>query len=158
MTLFIRGLKSPYEIEMLSRMLFPGLKFPADTESPCGDEDYIDTSIVCGDEIYLSVTVKNNGDIFSESGSMPLECDEKECVRELSRMLYRCAIKSGREEMRWGTLSGVRPIKLFHNLAAQGVSEQEANQIMKREFLISDEMAQLAQQIRRTERSEEHTV
>ena len=151
MTLFIRGAKSPYEIEMLSRMLFPGLKFPADTEYPQDGEDYIETTIERGDMVTLKVTVKTGDTAFSESCSMPDGSDEKDCVRELSRMLYRCAIKSGREELRWGTLTGVRPIKLFHNLAAQGMSEQQANELMKKEFLISDEMAQLAQQIRRTE-------
>ena len=151
MTLFIRGLKSPYEIEMLSRMLFPGLKFPADAEVPGENEDHISASVVRDDVISLEVTVRNEGTAFSESCSMTDDSDEKECIRQLSRMLYRCAVKSGRQELRWGTLTGVRPIKLFHNLAAQGFTEQQANQKMKEEFLISDDMAALAQQIRRTE-------
>lgn len=151
MTLFIRGLKSPYEIEMLSRMLFPGLKFPADAEVPGENEDHISASVVRDDVTSLEVTVKNEGAAFSENCSMTGDSDEKECIRQLSRMLYRCAVKSGRQELRWGTLTGVRPIKLFHNLSAQGFTEQQANQKMKEEFLISDDMAALAQQIRRTE-------
>jgi len=151
MTLYVCGLKSSYEIEMLSRMLFPGLKFAAESEAPQEGEDYIKASVLRGDKLFLEVTVNNGGTAFSKSCYMAAGSDEKERVRELSRMLYRCAIKSGREELRWGTLTGVRPIKLFHNLAAQGMTEQQANELLKGEFLISDEMAQLAQQIRRTE-------
>ncbi len=151
MTLYIQGLKSPYEIEMLSRMFFPGLKFPAGSEQPQPDEDYIRAQITVGGDKRLEVTVSSEGVSCSENCVMAVDGDEKEAVRELSRMLYRCAVKCGRDELRWGTLTGVRPIKLFHSLAAQGMSEQQANDVMKREFLISDEMAGLAQQIRRTE-------
>jgi len=152
MTLFTYGLKSSYEIEMLSRMFFPGLKFPADKDSLSENDDFIEAGINSdGENDTLNVVLKIDGQLFSETASVLTGGDEKESEKAICRMLYRCAVKSGARELRWGTLIGVRPIKLFHALAAKGLEEDEANRIMKRDYLISDEMASLAQQIRRTE-------
>jgi len=153
MILFADGLSNNYEIEMLSRMLFPGLSLGdgMDISSLSENEDIIKTDAAETEEFAaLSVVIRKNGQSYSEEKQLQIG-DSKEYIRELARMLYRCALESGVKELRWGTLTGVRPIKLFHNLAAQGYTEQQANEIMKQNFLISDEMAALAQQIRRTE-------
>src|SRR5690606_22595806 len=42
----------------------------------------------------------------------------------------------------WGTLTGVRPTKLMHNLLLN-YSPQEANEIIKEEFFVSEEKAEL---------------
>jgi len=153
MILFAEGLSNNYEIEMLARMLFPGLSLGDSVDSSLipEEQDMIKTNVFETEEFAeLSASIRINGQEFCEDKKMKIG-DIKEHIRELTRMLYRCAIKSGVKELRWGTLTGVRPIKLFHNLTAQGYSEQQANEMMKEKFFISDEMATLAQQVRRTE-------
>ncbi|MBP1557463.1 MAG: coproporphyrinogen dehydrogenase HemZ, partial [Oscillospiraceae bacterium] len=154
MILFIKGLENNYEIEMLSRMFFPQLSLAEDRElsSLCENEDYLFANRdITGENQQLSITLRRNGEIFSESGSMAADAAEREYNLALSRMLYRCAVKSGCDELRWGILTGIRPIKLFHALHAKGMTDNEINAEIKRNYLISDEMAALAQSVRKTE-------
>lgn len=154
MILFIKGLENNYEIEMLSRMFFPQLKLAEDRElsSLCENEDYLFANReITGESQQLCITLRRNGEVFSESGSMAADAAEREYNLALSRMLYRCAVKSGCDELRWGILTGIRPIKLFHALHAKGMTDSEINAEIKRSYLISDEMAALAQSVRKTE-------
>ncbi|MBP0981071.1 MAG: hypothetical protein J5968_02600, partial [Oscillospiraceae bacterium] len=98
MILFIKGLENNYEIEMLSRMFFPQLSLAEDRElsSLCENEDYLFANRdITGENQQLSITLRRNGEIFSESGSMAADAAEREYNLALSRMLYRCAVKSG---------------------------------------------------------------
>lgn len=154
MILFIKGLENNYEIEMLSRMFFPQLSLAEDREldSLCENEDYLFANReITGENQQLCITLHRNGEVFSESGSMAADAAEREYNLALSRMLYRCAVKSGCDELRWGILTGIRPIKLFHALHAKGMTDSEINAEIKRDYLISDEMAALAQSVRKTE-------
>ena len=154
MILFIKGLENNYEIEMLSRMFFPQLSLAEDRElsSLCENEDYLFANReITGENQQLCITLRRNGEVFSESGSMAADAAEREYNLALSRMLYRCAVKSGCDELRWGILTGIRPIKLFHALHAKGMTDSEINAEIKRDYLISDEMAALAQSVRKTE-------
>ena len=146
MILFIKGLENNYEIEMLSRMFFPQLSLAEDREldSLCENEDYLFANReITGENQQLCITLHRNGEVFSESGSMAADAAEREYNLALSRMLYRCAVKSGCDELRWGILTGIRPIKLFHALHAKGMTDSEINAEIKRDYLISDEMAAL---------------
>lgn len=153
MILFTEGLENIYEIEMLSRMFFPQLELQGERSiDSIGEADYLLAKISpTAENMLLHIALRVNGALFEESAALPSETGEKEYTLALSRMLYRCAVKSGCDELRWGILTGIRPIKLFHSLAAKGFNEQQANEQIKRDYLISDNMAALAQRIRRTE-------
>lgn len=47
----------------------------------------------------------------------------------------------------WGILTGIRPTKLLHKKLREGMSKEEAHQMLKEEYLISDEKIQLMQRI-----------
>lgn len=152
MKLFIHGLENSYEIEMLSRMFFPLLSLGALSDFPDENDDYILAEReITGEKQCLCIKLHRNGVDFEESGFLSADADEREYTLYLSRMLYRCCVKSGCDELRWGILTGIRPIKLFHALYSKGRTESEINAEIKRDYLISDEMAELAQKIRRTE-------
>ena len=68
-------------------------------------------------------------------------------------MLFRCAVKSGCAPLRWGVLTGVRPIKLFHRMAAQGLDDAQQAALMRERYLLDDAMISLAQEIRRSEQA-----
>lgn len=152
MKLFTQGLENIYEIEMLSRMFFPQLSLTEKTDYPNeGDDCILAVRELSGENQRLAVRLCREGAVFEESGFLPADAPERDYTLFLSRMLYRCCVKSGCDELRWGILTGIRPIKLFHALAAKGMTESQINDEIKRDYLISDEMADLAQKIRRTE-------
>ncbi|MEA5134840.1 MAG: coproporphyrinogen dehydrogenase HemZ [Candidatus Fimivivens sp.] len=155
MILMTRGFSHTYEIEMLSRMLFPALSLEsAEVLSTLGaTQDYLLAEITPDDDGYLlQVTLRRSNNLYIDKKTLDTDISEKERVVALARILYRAALKSGCRQLRWGILTGIRPVKLFHALAAQGLTEQQANAQLCARYLLSDEMAQLAQTVRRSEK------
>lgn len=149
MILYREGLPSGYEIEMLSRMFFPALTLAGDRTPfpPPPQEDWL---LVRAAPDGLSVVLSRGGTTLSErSSAVPGE--EQELA--LARMLFRCAVKSGCAPLRWGVLTGVRPIKLFHRMAAQGLDDAQQAALMRERYLLDDAMISLAQEIRRSEQA-----
>ena len=52
----------------------------------------------------------------------------------------------------WGILTGIRPVKLIHSQLDEGIGESTIRQIMKEEYLISDEKLDLIMNIAKRER------
>ena len=52
----------------------------------------------------------------------------------------------------WGILTGIRPVKIIHNLLDKGLSEDEIRQNLKTTYLIKDEKIDLALDIAKRER------
>lgn len=155
MILLTRGFTHTYEIEMLSRMLFPSLTLKSADEFSAMTTyaDYLMAEIQeINEECLLQVTIRRSNKLFCEQESIKADIKEKERVVALARILYRCALKSGCKELRWGILTGIRPVKLFHSLAEQGFTESQANAKLCERYLLSGDMAKLAQQVRRAEK------
>ncbi len=147
MILYREGLSSGYEIEMLSRMFFPGLTLAAEGEAlPAAGEDWLRVSRT---PQALSVSLCREGRLFSRREAPCSDPQEEEL--SLARMLYRCAVESGCEPLRWGILTGVRPVKLFHRMTADGLDDAAQAALMRERYLLDDGMIALAQEIRRSE-------
>lgn len=155
MILMTRGFAHTYEIEMLARMLFPALSLASGEKLADLDaaQDYLLAEMApCESGWVLQVTLQRGGSVYIDQDTSECDLSEKERVVALARILYTTAQKSGCRELRWGILTGIRPVKLFHTLAAQGLTEQEANAQLCERYLLNAEMAQLAQTIRRSEK------
>ncbi len=146
MILFLEGLRSSYELEMLSRMFFPGLTL-AQSEQEYASSDG-DRLWVAASSETLSVTLHRDGKTYEEHCPV---CPREGQELALARMLYHCAVRSGCEPLRWGVLTGVRPVKLFHRMSAQGMSDEAQAALMKQRYLLDDSMISLAQEISRSE-------
>ncbi|HWP51815.1 MAG TPA: coproporphyrinogen dehydrogenase HemZ [Clostridia bacterium] len=155
MILMTRGFAHTYEIEMLTRMLFPALLLKSAEEIPSPDsaQDYLLAEMSPNERGWLlQITLRRDGSVYTKQETSESGLSEKERVVSLARILYRCAIQSGCRELRWGVLTGIRPVKLFHALAAEGLTDQEANAQLSTRYLLSAEMAQLAQIVRHAEK------
>ncbi|MFV0498200.1 MAG: coproporphyrinogen dehydrogenase HemZ [Candidatus Fimivivens sp.] len=154
MILMTHGFSHTYEIEMLARMLFPTLVLKPIELLPDLDaeHDYLLAEMAHNDDGYLlKVTLRHDQSLYAEQETLKTDISEKERVVALARILYATALRSGCRELRWGILTGIRPVKLFHALAQEGLSEQQANAHLCSRYLLSPEMAQLAQTVRRSE-------
>lgn len=155
MILMTRGFSHTYEIEMLARMLFPALSLGTPEALPGLDaaQDYLLAEMLGdGGNCLLRATLRRGGHVYTEQQASKQDIPEKERVVALARVLYGAALKSGCLALRWGILTGIRPVKLFHALAAQGIPEREANARLCERYLLSDGMARLAQTVRRAEK------
>lgn len=149
MRLRIEGFAPYYELDALARMLFHAVTrdqpdTPAATD---GDRILITVSPERAAVVSLWVAEKQ----YTESLTLSPTAPEKALVAPLAQALYRLALESGRPPLRWGILTGIRPVKLFHQAAAAGLSPAETARQMQEKYLLSPEMVSLAQQIQTTE-------
>ncbi len=65
----------------------------------------------------------------------------------LKRELYQLLSGMSGRELPWGTLTGIRPVRIVEMLEAKGLSEAEVLRELKERFLISDEKIRLVTEI-----------
>lgn len=141
------GLKSFYEIEMLVRMLFPVVTLkPLNGLDENEEDEYIRVEVVKKDEgCEAFIKIKKGDSSFSVSVS--LSGSENELVETIAREVYTIAQNVGAPVLRWGTLTGIRPVKLFHMAREAGFSDDRTINELKQRFLASDEMLELCRKI-----------
>ncbi|MEG2204495.1 MAG: coproporphyrinogen dehydrogenase HemZ, partial [Oscillospiraceae bacterium] len=100
--------------------------------------------------IDLSVTISFCGREETRAKTVS-DLSEKEAVLPLALLLYDAArVLTGRE-LRWGVLTGIRPVKLFHHALHEGQSDAQIAARMRTSFAMRDDMIALALEIARAE-------
>ena len=69
----------------------------------------------------------------------------------LKRLLYNLLSKYSEQELPWGILTGIRPTKLVYEMLEQGSSDAEIFEIMRDEYLCSDEKIEMSLRIAKRE-------
>ena len=70
--------------------------------------------------------------------------DRKETKNNLKKVIYKLLNKKLHKDLPWGTLTGIRPVKIPEMLIGNGVGRDEIEKIMKSDYLIGDEKMNLA--------------
>ncbi len=77
--------------------------------------------------------------------------DPKEAFKQVKRAVSHAYLIAMQDmtgmQQKWGYLTGVRPTKLMHRALKSGMSKDEAKQMLKAEYMISDEKIDLMQRI-----------
>lgn len=66
---------------------------------------------------------------------------------DVKALLYQELVKLTGKRLPWGTLTGIRPIKIFTRLREQGMTDQDICQKMAKDYLISKEKSLLGIQV-----------
>ncbi|MGN0383084.1 MAG: coproporphyrinogen dehydrogenase HemZ [Eubacterium sp.] len=91
----------------------------------------------------LVITVTQGVEIVSQSTLYNKE-DRKETKNILKRHLYSILSRKTKKELPWGTLTGIRPVKIPTLLIEQGESDEAVKKYMKETYLASDEKTDLS--------------
>ena len=124
-----------YEAEALCRMFLRGRELKIFEGADIPEEDFIYTGIF-GDEI--SVRTKLDGKDLSAK----VEASENKATK-MEYLLYELLSKITGMKPKWGTLTGIRPVKLALSMMDGGFSEEEVRRKFKEERLVSDEKLDL---------------
>lgn len=144
MVLFLKNIQDEYEIFNLARMLFPKIIHGEYCEENC----LAVISKVTANEEVFTVSLFVDG----KSASQTLCCTaNQDNTLQLSKLIYKITQGLCDIHLRWGLLTGIRPIKLFHKQLALGESDNEVLSFMKSRYGISDDMADLCLSIAHTE-------
>ena len=79
--------------------------------------------------------------------------DKNERKKQVTRRIYDCLSAYTGEQLAWGTLTGVRPVKLAMSRLESGDGAEETAAFLKREYQVSEEKAWLAARIAERERA-----
>ncbi|MCR5508050.1 MAG: coproporphyrinogen dehydrogenase HemZ [Lachnospiraceae bacterium] len=78
---------------------------------------------------------------------------DKAAIKDaIKRCIYRCAGEVSKRTLPWGTLTGIRPVKIPMQMISAGSDDEEIRKYMKYRYLVSDEKIGLSIQIAHRER------
>lgn len=89
---------------------------------------------------------------FSLQGFSDYAADRKKIKSELKKCLYELLSEITGQKLPWGTLTGIRPVKLPGLMLEEGMTDEEIIRSMKEEYLASDEKIALSLEIAKRER------
>lgn len=148
------GHSMKYEAECIAMLFFPDEKiitaeYPAGTSFP-PSEDFIENRLENG---VMKVTLRLNGQESSmqkevvPSPQSPYE--ETEFL--MCDMMYTLLCKATGSSAAWGSITGVRPVKLFHRRLEEGKTPEQTAQEFAEHFHVSEEKIALALETARHE-------
>jgi len=125
--IYFNRVKQVYELGELVRMFLPPSEFSILEEDPLGQPLEEEGDIVI--RLPDSITTRNDG----------------------KRYLYDQLKKYTGRSLEWGTLTGVRPVKLVGDLLAAGNTPEQVLECLEEQYYLSREKAELLMSIRKTQ-------
>lgn len=151
MKLILNRLVSVYELERVAGLFFPSVETERG-DTPPADGDFLFASAVpAAGAGPLSVRLCLNGERCGAAASLPGDADEQEKELSLARLMFELLTEKTKIRPRWGVLTGVRPVKLFHRAVEQGLTREEIHREFKGRYLVEDGMIDLALSIQAVE-------
>lgn len=137
------------DIRELLMAFYPGEHFLHEEKN---DEDFrLLVHGVTGDDFFrLSLEDKEQG-ITKASETKVDFSDRFETKNRIKRMLYGMAGELTGRELPWGTLTGIRPVKIAMTKLLSGSKEEEVFDYMKHTYLTSDQKVDLILEIAKKE-------
>ena len=103
------------------------------------------------EKVYCSYT--DNGRELIREEETHGGTDKADIKNAMKRCIYRTASKVTGNELPWGTLTGIRPVKLAMNMICEGRSHNDIYDFLKNTYYVSDEKIRLATDIAGREKS-----
>lgn len=115
---------------------------------------FITSSLVMNEEVCTCTSVYKDKQRQEKSAieSGIGRADEKTLKRLIKKSMYKLLSEVFGREYPWGILTGIRPVKLVHELMDKGFSAAEIADRLMEEYLMSRDRAQLAVEIAGIER------
>ncbi len=150
MKLCLLGHDYKYAVEQVFLIFFPDEK-PQYAEEKPQEGDYALVTLKESGDIYSAETeISLGGEITVEkSDELDLKgCDRLALRRELQKILklsfYGAAVRATGKKAPWGAITNIRPVKIAARFIEDGVSNAEAERILREDYFVSAEKASLA--------------
>ena len=125
MQIILRGPAAGYEAEHTARLFFPDAE---KVENLPQDSDFVlAQSHLCTDTILLRL----HGRLYWKIALRPQGADPE---YTLCRLLYTLLGETTGSTPPWGMMTGVRPVRIIHDLRAEGKTEEEIEQRFLQHF------------------------
>jgi oxygen-independent coproporphyrinogen-3 oxidase len=144
-----------YEILALVKAFYPEESHVLKMTEPEGEEDFLFLKFT---DKEVCVMGRRSGHCLSEQKEEITRTDRRLCKDSVKKAVYRILHESSPVTLPWGTLTGVRPTKLFMELIEQGMTKEEIKAFMQNRYLVTEEKTELGCQIVKTEQELLHKI
>lgn len=151
MEIFLKGHEYKYAAEQSMLVLYPNER-PTYPETP-GGGNAVTLTLTRGSRYAVCVCVLSYEGIRSRGESRVLlsaltdkVIEDRLLQRAVKQSFFKAAINGGHALPDWGSLTGVRPGKLFLSLLREGKSEKQAVKHFRSEFGVSSERTELVRE------------
>ena len=143
MVLRVEGFPSGYELEHTARIFFPDAQLiqTAPAARLYADAVFVRLSgrrILCG--------VRQNG-LAAVRELLRGAWDEAQLEYQAARLLFLLLCEATGKRPPWGMLTGVRPVRIFHDKRRAGETEADIERWYTRDYFVSEEKFKLARTI-----------
>ncbi|MDK2798461.1 MAG: hypothetical protein PWP27_41 [Clostridiales bacterium] len=152
MKIFLQGHQHQYEIERIAHVFFPNesIEFvEKDDEGQRGDFFVESQFKDMNGSIYALTKIIKNGNIkeglvVQKYNSSIISYQYTSLCKSMIKLsFYRAAKQVSQVDVPWGTLTGIRPTKIIHNLIEERKSDIDIKYILSEQYAVSDEKIQL---------------
>ena len=151
MTLIFIGQHYKYELESICKLFYHCQKIELEYESTDFNRDnLIITRKKKGKQhTFLLTIVKVNGQCYRQHRKIENDCSryEKICERLLCEMVYRILSEYTGRRPKWGSMTGIRPVKNLHWDEEQGITAAETDRRFAEDYLVSEDKIKLCHMI-----------
>ena len=119
MQLFLKGRGAGYEVEHIARMFFPGVQ---KAENYPHEGDLV---VALASSCALFALVRQESVVRWKAIPLDRNKTTAECEYELCRLLYFLLREMTGIRPLWGMMTGVRPVRIVHDMRAAGAAEEE---------------------------------
>ena len=123
MLIVLRGAGAGYEAEHVARLFFPGASLAGEV---CPFEDETADLVAAIDHTVAQlVFVRRGGRLFWDMKTVDSAATVKQREYSLCRLLYGLLCARTGIRPPWGMMTGVRPVRIIHDMRAAGATEQQ---------------------------------
>ena len=145
MLIILNNLTHHYEIEQLVRMFTKDLTVQFGTKEVVDDNGADGFVFVNKGEENAVVEICHNDTQLTETVNL---CDDEEqLMLDICAVVYRLCTKAFDTQLKWGMLTGVRPVRLMRNLYAKHGDIDTVCDIFKNRYFVTDEKIKLCKDI-----------
>ncbi len=131
-----------YDIHSLVKAFFPGEEVSVRVQEDFTEAAGRRMKVVFTQEMVTAEVLEDGS--TKESRHCPIDPgNRKETKTHLKQMIYRALAAYTGQELPWGTLTGIRPVKIAMQLLEDGKSNVETAAYMRNVYLASREKAAL---------------
>ena len=138
MNIYVKGIKSSYYIEHLTRLFWKEANIDNGLHRKKGDLIYVRVSTFTG-KILCCIKKDGKTKLYLEKHSGKSDNNEELLVKKLSTLVYKALVDFTGKTQEWGYLIGVRPVRIIHDLWGKGFTDNQIKDKFLNEFFVTEQ-------------------
>ena len=159
MTIIFKGQDFKYEVENVCKLFFPlthfQFRYDGEKDAELPEGDFLVTRLKRGrNTTFLLAVLCWKGRCFTGRRKLPNDTVpyQKEAERILSVAVFDALKMATGVDVKWGVMTGIRPVKQMHYWLSQGNTPEQVRKIFQNDFLVAPQKIELCEKTLKNQR------